>query len=77
MRQMVVDLPLHPFHLLCDRGGQFVFARASCTVGFLQQDGQWRFQSVSQIARLRLCASDCQLALFKECIEIVDQRLDF
>ena len=77
MRQVVVNLPLHSFYLLANRSGKVVLALALCPFRFLRQNGQRRLQSMRKVAGLGLGASNGLLALLKQAIEDVDERLHF
>jgi hypothetical protein len=77
VRQVVVHLPAHPFHLLVDSVGQIVVSSGVGPLGFLCEHCQRGLQSVREIARFRDGPAHGSFAMVEQRVEVCDERLHF
>jgi hypothetical protein len=77
MREVIVDLPPHPLHLLPHRLRQLRVAERRGPLRFLCEHRERRLQAVRQVARLRDRAADGAFLVLEQRVQIVDERLHF
>ena len=77
MREVRLDLALHPRYLFADRVGELALTRAASALGFVRQDGERSLQAVCEVSGSRYRALDRLLAVVEQQVEVVDERLHF
>jgi len=75
--KVIINLPAHSFHLLSDSGREIRMSRCFGALRFLRQHGERRFQAMREIAGRGQRTLHNPLAVLKQRVEIVDQRLQF
>src|SRR5215831_5843788 len=77
VRQVIVNLPTHPFYLLVNDCSNLSVALALSPIGLLRQDCQRSLQSMGQITGLCQGALHSLLAMIEQGIQVVHQWLYF